>query len=289
MHPVAAADDLPVWLSAIIEEIWKEKGVKGNTDAARSWYNDLWANVQQGYGQMLDDIYLDSPDYAMLKQLQRDVVKFSNAKDYAMQRAMVEALQDANGNVRSKGDYRTIAYSIGKVHNEAWLNTERDFSIASAQMASKWLQFESSKEVMDLLEFDAILDKNTTQTCRGLDGIIEPFDHWFWAIYYPPNHFGCRSTARQKATGTSTDLKTFTCQKSLKCFKPIWLNQGLYTHPVILIIILYNELRKQIKSRYKGSAAGAGKRGCKFYARKFSQARFSGWQWVAGLGKAQAQ
>jgi SPP1 gp7 family putative phage head morphogenesis protein len=42
-------------------------------------------------------------------------------------------------------------------------------------------------------ELDAIMDKNTTDGCRSVNGVILPASDAFWQTNYPPRHFGCRS------------------------------------------------------------------------------------------------
>lgn len=61
-------------------------------------------------------------------------------------------------------------------------------------MASKWAGFKA--DGVTLLEFDAVLDTRTTQTCRELNGTVKPITDPFWRIYYPPNHYKERSTVR---------------------------------------------------------------------------------------------
>lgn len=71
-------------------------------------------------------------------------------------------------------------------------------------MARKWVDIQRNKASMPLLQFDAIIDSQTSDTCRPLDGVIKPADDPFWDLYYPPNHFNCRSTVRQLAGGRIT-------------------------------------------------------------------------------------
>lgn len=71
-------------------------------------------------------------------------------------------------------------------------------------------------------EYSAIEDNRTTNICKQLDGVIKKYDDSFWSIYYPPNHFQCRSTVISRSkeelnrhgfklskTEFNIDIKTF--------------------------------------------------------------------------------
>lgn len=200
---ITAADG---WLDELIRLIYENGDFPNFQKAQEFFYSRLWGGAVEGFGKSLDDLDTDSEDYAMLESLQRNVLKFSNAKDRAMQTAMVQALTDKDGKLRTWHQFRTIAYSIGADHKDAWLRSEYDLSIASAQMAAKWNSFVSHSKTLPLVQWDAVLDNRTTFTCKSLDGITVPIDHWMVDIYWPPNHWGCRTTMRQLATGAVTDI-----------------------------------------------------------------------------------
>ncbi|MEM7734435.1 MAG: phage minor head protein [Deinococcota bacterium] len=44
--------------------------------------------------------------------------------------------------------------------------------------------------------YDAVIDEDTSDICRNLNGTLLPATDSFWQTRYPPNHFRCRSTIR---------------------------------------------------------------------------------------------
>jgi uncharacterized protein with gpF-like domain len=66
------------------------------------------------------------------------------------------------------------------------------------------VQINESAAYLPLLEFDAVVDRRTSEQCRNFDKVIKPIKDVFWSLYYPPNHFGCRSTVRQRSSGAIT-------------------------------------------------------------------------------------
>lgn len=143
-------------------------------------------------------------DSRMYERLTKDVYQFSAAKNYQQLKSLAQALVNEEGKLRTFAEFKQAAYAINDEHVNQWLKTEYDTAIASAQMGGKWEQIQENKELFSLLEFDAVMDNRTTDLCGGFDGVVKPVDDPFWASYYPPNHFNCRSTVRQLSEGTIT-------------------------------------------------------------------------------------
>lgn len=55
-------------------------------------------------------------------------------------------------------------------------------------------QLKEDEEFFPYWQYHAIEDNRTTSICRTLNGKIFKSDNPFWDIYYPPNHYQCRST-----------------------------------------------------------------------------------------------
>lgn len=160
--------------------------------------------VIQGFGRDLPDLDYGTPDYMKLVQLEKNIYHFSGAKNYQQLKSMSLALKDENGLQREFPDFKKEALKINGVYNGAYLRTEYDTAIGAAQMASEWVNIEQNKDVYPFLEFEAILDSQTTDLCRRLHGTLLPWDHPFWKIYYPPNHFNERARVRQRSGGVQT-------------------------------------------------------------------------------------
>lgn len=74
------------------------------------------------------------------------------------------------------------------------LNTIYRTNMQSAYSSGR---FNRQMEVVDkrpFMEFDAVVDLNTTQGCLELNGIVLRYDDPFWINNYPPRHYRCRSS-----------------------------------------------------------------------------------------------
>lgn len=190
-------------LEKMVAQVWRDKGVTElNLPIVKAYAHNLWQGVTNGYGASSPDF--DTPDFNMLASLEKNTWQFSAAKNYTQLRELGAALLDENGKLRTFEQFKAAALTINDKYILRYARAEYELAVAGAQMASKWVDIEKNANTLPLLQFDAVLDAQTTSLCRGLHGTILPFDHVFWDINYPPNHFRCRSTVRQLRSGALT-------------------------------------------------------------------------------------
>jgi SPP1 gp7 family putative phage head morphogenesis protein len=204
----------------------------------------------------------------MLHSLQRNVYQFSAAKNYHQLKALSQALVNEEGKLRTWKEFSNEAFKINEQHTKHWLQAEHNLAISSGQMGGTWTRVQSNKELMPLLEFDAILDDRTTALCKSLHGVIRPIDDPFWDQYYPPNHFGCRSDVKQMGSARITPSeKIIYPEKIPQMFKtnlaktglifppdhPYWINIPADVKKAALLLMPYDaqfELPKKIGKGY---------------------------------------
>lgn len=217
-------------VTAMILRVWKSRGLPKNgvdVSVVKEYAGRLWTGIVEGYGLDFPAIDFDTPDYRMLESLQQNVWQFSAAKNHQELIAINNQLLDANGNVRSFADFRDAAQRIS-IDHVRHLETEYNTAIGGAQMASEWVDIESTIDDLPLLMFEAVMDGNTTDLCRSLDGVIRPVNDPFWNLYYPLNHYGCRSRVRRLASGQITPTDQIIYPTDLpKIFKVNLGKQGL--------------------------------------------------------------
>jgi SPP1 gp7 family putative phage head morphogenesis protein len=195
------AGELAKLLAKEAQRVWRLKGMPENISPqlTEAYATILMEAVEKGFA-----IDYDTPDEEMLKDLSRNVYQFSAAKNYTQLRQLTQALIGSDGKLRSFAGFKTAAFEINNEHVANWLKAEYDTAVGSAQMARKWSEIQSTKESLPLLRFNAVLDGGTTQLCRSLDGVVKPVNDPIWRLYYPPNHFRCRSIVDQLPSGRIT-------------------------------------------------------------------------------------
>ena len=175
-------------------------GIYTNAELPEDLYfaiaNYLKKGVYSGYGGALADFSPLSRDYALLRELRENIYIFSGAKTYQEVNVMSSFLT-SNGGVSSFKDFKEKATEVYNTYNKTWLQTEYNTAVGQAQMAERWLQVEERSDILPYLTYDAVMDKNTSEICRGLDGITLPVNDPFWKKFSPLNHFNCRCVLRQ--------------------------------------------------------------------------------------------
>lgn len=169
------------------------EGYINTNNLPKGLYLKIAEHLNKGVDEGLGDILLSNylPDMQLVAEMRNNIYIFSGAKTYQQVREMSQALVGAN-DIATFREAREAAKKIFQTYNGRYLKTEYDTAIGQAQNARKWNDFERDKANYDLLEYDAVLDKNTSDICRPLDGIRLPVDHPFWNTHSPLNHFNCR-------------------------------------------------------------------------------------------------
>lgn len=128
---------------------------------------------------------------ALLEELRENIYMFSGAKTYQQVREMTDLLINDEG-VRGFSEFKREAMKVYEQYNVNWLNTEYNTAIGQAQSAERWQQIEEKADVLPMLKYSAIIDANTSDICKPLDGITLPVGDKFWNVHAPLNHFNCR-------------------------------------------------------------------------------------------------
>lgn len=206
MGPDAAGRD-EIW-TRIVRAIHEGRITAGQVDGElHAWLvAALLRGVFMGYGGSFKRFEPDTPDYAMLASLERDVHIFSAFKTYHELRAATDVLTDDKGQVRPFSAFKKEAAKVGRIHNVTYLRTEYNLAVASAQMASRWTEIQATKATLPYLQFSTVGDANVREDHRRLDGIVRKADDPFWDRYYPPLDYGCRCTVKQLRRATVTNL-----------------------------------------------------------------------------------
>ena len=136
----------------------------------------------------------EAPDPAVAAALRENAFVFSGFKTHTeLAQVAADALVDENGNIRPFDQFRQIVSTLNQEYNHRYLRTEYNQAVQSAQMASKWADFERDKEFINL-QYRTDNDERVRASHRVLHGVTLPVDDKFWQQYTPPNGWGCRCT-----------------------------------------------------------------------------------------------
>lgn len=144
------------------------------------------------------------PSQSLLNELKENIYIFSGAKVY--QQIQEISLLSNLDTIKSFADFKKEALAIYNQYNKNWLQTEYSTAIGQAQMATRWEQIEAQKFELPYLQYSAVIDKNTSDICKPLDGVCLPVGDKFWSNNTPLNHFNCRCTVIQHDKTDATQI-----------------------------------------------------------------------------------
>lgn len=165
----------------------------------------LTEGVFEGFGKTLIGLDFGTPDYNMLYALRENVYRFSAAKTFQQTKEMMSFILDGD-NIRSFNEFKKLALNVFEDYNLNYLEAEYNNAIASARMASKWMDIERDAETLPYIQYQTVGDARVRQEHAVLDNIIKRYDDPFWNTYFPPNDWNCRCTVIQLDEAEETDL-----------------------------------------------------------------------------------
>lgn len=129
--------------------------------------------------------------FVMQSNLSENIYVFSGAKTYAELKELSEKLLDQNGNIKPFSKFWQDVQSIHPQYNQSYLEAEYIFATQSAQMASKWKEFEADGGRYNLRYITAG-DNRVRDSHHLLHNITLPPSDPYWEEYFPPNGWRCR-------------------------------------------------------------------------------------------------
>ena len=191
------------WMDEI-RKAYKNKGITNNISekVIKKTAVELTKALDKGY--LDESIDYDSPDEVLRQYLKNNVWKFSTAKNYNDCVKLSNLLVKEDGSIRTWNEFRKEAQKVVGDSNR-YLKTEYETIFASGQMARLWQKIQAEKAIFPYIQFVVVLDGHTTEICQPLHNVIVSVDDPNLALYFPLNHWGCRTTVKQLRFGKPTE------------------------------------------------------------------------------------
>lgn len=138
-------------------------------------------------------VYWDEP---LAKALKQNIAEFSAFKETSFRKTL-EDLLTTDGKLTPKSEFLKQAYKVSGDYNHRWLETEYHQTIANAQSAEKWKDFEANADLYPNLKLVTVRDARVRPEHKVLDGVIRPINDPFWDTHMPPMDWGCRCSVEQ--------------------------------------------------------------------------------------------
>ncbi|MGY0034436.1 phage head morphogenesis protein [Pedobacter sp. NJ-S-72] len=162
--------------------------------------------VAQGYGKDVFAVDWNSADRKQIEHLQQNVYQFSFAKTHEQLKATTQALH-SDGKIVPFTEFREVAQRINNEYTNRYLPIEYNTAISSAQMGSRWIQYQEEKDDLPFLTYRTVGDGKVRSSHQLLDGVTRAIDDFIWDTIFAPNGWNCRCDIEQSVHEKVTPLK----------------------------------------------------------------------------------
>ena len=171
-----------------LRELFDERNVS-DLQRKKLWkfyYDELSQGVANGYNPSLENY-----DPALANSLKYNISEFSAFKETSF-RKQLEGMLTKNGKIIPWSKFKEKALAVSGDYNKRWLKSEYHHTVATANMAGKFKDFEANQDLYPNLKYVTVGDKRVRQKHENWDGLILPINHPWWKKHLPPNDWGCR-------------------------------------------------------------------------------------------------
>ena len=203
-------------IEKLIDDIWWMEIDERNlpVDLYESFAKYLITGIAEGFGGAESEF--EGSRLELFNELKENIGIFSGARTYAQVAETTEAMYAEKRTLDGFNKFKQRAADIYARYNggdylqesvkRGWLQTEYETTVASAQNADNWRDMMDTKDIFPYCTFSAVMDKNTTDECRTLNGHTFRLDDPTLNTCTPPLAWNCRSTLDK--TDDDKDLVT---------------------------------------------------------------------------------
>lgn len=184
-----------------LKDVYKNKNIPKNKIV-----ESIVEKQAAAFSNAIDDVFAvewDTPDYVLREKLKQNVWNFSSAKNYNDLIRLNNLLLDGTGALRTWNDFKREAQAVVGT-SVRHLKTEYNTIVASTQMARLWAEIQRDKHIFPFIQFVVVKDDHTSDICAPLHNVIVRVDDPMLLVFFPPNHFNCRTTVKKLRRGVPT-------------------------------------------------------------------------------------
>ena len=171
-----------------IRELFDEK------EAPQKLREELWGYYFDKLSKAVDAGYSPKSEFYdkdLARALKYNIAQFCAFKETSFRNTLRDLLTK-DGSLVPWSEFKKEAYKVSGDYNHRWLETEYHQTVANANMAEKWKDFERNADLYPNLKFVSVNDNRVRPEHKALDGTIRPINDPFWNKYTPPLDWGCR-------------------------------------------------------------------------------------------------
>jgi hypothetical protein len=175
-----------------------------NDEMVAGYADELYQGAKESYTRSFGANSVAGVDQLMLDAIKQNVFLFSGFKTYAELSEWSMRLLTEDGKIKPFNQFLKEVKMVNQTYREAYLKSEYNHAVASAQSISNYQQLMSQTEAVPMWEMDVVMDDRTRHA--KFDLIRKRFDDPFWKTHFPPMAWGCRCRVRASLEDTETDI-----------------------------------------------------------------------------------
>lgn len=155
--------------------------------------------------------------------LRENVYLFSGAKTFNYVLSTENLLLGADGQIIPFKQFEELAKANNALYNKTWLEVEYNSAQIQASNIVDFKDFQATKDAFPFLKYVTFQDKNVSEICKRLEGVVMATDSTFWHTHSPQQHYQCRCRLEPMIDGLETKLST----KNLITPNPLFKNPAI--------------------------------------------------------------
>jgi len=180
--------------SALIAKVYEKKIPAGKVDTDLTRTTGLIYMDAVKRGLKIDDRAIDyaTDDAQKIKALERNVYRFSAAKNFQEIVQLSRQLRDDQGKLRSFDDFKLQAAKLGNEFHGNYLRTEYNQAQVTATRIADYNRMAGLKDIYPSWQYRTRADGHVREAHRELHNKIFAASDPVWDQIYPPNGWNCR-------------------------------------------------------------------------------------------------
>lgn len=209
-------DDLTPEEKALIDSIYNKEGIKYDYETFQQNISKLREGLMEGL--TADALEYGTRDNIAATMMEININRFGFDKNIAQIYELNQALQES----KSYSEFKKQAAQILGTYNQANLQTEYNFAIATAQNASAWNRQKSQQNDFPYLKYMTAGDDRVRPAHAALNGKLFKIADTSWRGIYPPNGWNCRCEMIQVNSNEITTGDIYTGEEAKQALGDEW-------------------------------------------------------------------
>lgn len=193
---ITLADDYSIDIRRLIEEALREVYNDPYKPISSKVFETNNTPLQEGIKKVFAESGFGERNEEFIEEFKRNTAVFNAFKSHAQTRAMVEALYDEKGNLRSFAQYKKVARGICGKYNENWLRTEYNTAVRAARSAVNYRDALRTEHLYPNLEYLESSASNQREEHLEWVGTVLPIRHPWWDEHMPPSEWNCACSVK---------------------------------------------------------------------------------------------